>query len=259
MDLTQAFLEAAAQRVRTAGQIVRNYFGEKLPQIAKLEGFVTQADLETERYLIKELRHLLPEADILAEETASNLKTAEYCWVIDPLDGTTNFSRKLPYFAVSVALTRNCWPVLGIIYNPALDQLFYGAQGVGLYLDGTSLPQIDGPALNESLVGMSFSYQTFDNYHSLWLAAERVRLEVYSLRQFGSVALDLANLAAGRIDAAFFKELHWWDVAAGLCLAELAGAKISCFKGGKIDQKFSSCLVAGPKIHSQLVSLLKNY
>lgn len=259
MKLNKQFLEDVAGSVRTAGHIVANYFGKDLQQIAKSEGHATQADLETEQCLINKLTTLFPQAAVLAEESCNQAQQAEYCWVIDPLDGTTNFSRGLPYFAVSVALTKNNWPILGVIYNPVLDELFYGATGLGLYCNGKLLLPLVGRVMGQSLIGISFSYQTADDYKSLWLAAQAVRAQAYSVRQFGSAALDLAHLAAGRIDGVFFKSLHWWDVAAGLCLAEVAGAKISAFDGGKIAQKFDSCVVSAPTIHTQMVSLLKNY
>lgn len=256
-ELPENILNDVSGVVHSAGQIVNSYFGKKLQQVDKADGYATAADLESEKLLISGLSKILPQATFLAEESGKSAGDGEFCWVIDPLDGTTNFVQGLPYFCVSVALTKNSVPVLGVVYNPLSDELFAAQQGVGAFLNRAPISTSTRDDMKKCFFGVSFSYHTSDDYQRSWKAARLIRGKSFSMRHMGSAALDLAHVACGRLDGTFFEKLHWWDVAAGLCIANVAGAIATDFKGKSIDLGFDSCIVAPEKVHVKMLDLLK--
>lgn len=176
---------------------------------------VTSADMASEQYLIKELHALLPEASWFSEESLSPEIQSDYCWVIDPLDGTTNFAHGFPHFAVSVALTYKNIPHIGVIYDPLRNELFYAQKGKGAWLNGERM-QIPTQPLERKLLLVGTST-------NLWARGSKK----YAFRYTGSVALDCAYVACGRADGLFFVDLPWWDVAAGILLVQEAGGQVT--------------------------------
>lgn len=215
-------LEASTKRVmREAGDILLSFRDKNLTRTYKKDhGFATEADLASEAYLKKVLGDLLPEACFLAEESGSQ-GTGRYCWVIDPLDGTTNFAQGVPHFSISVALTHDNVPVLGMIYLPILDELFHAIQGGGAFLNDTQIHVRDVPP-SEVLLGTGLAYSGSIRKECC-KRVEHLEEYVYALRRMGSAAIDLAFVAAGRFHVSVHGGLAWWDVAAGSLLVQEAG------------------------------------
>lgn len=215
--------------VRQAGAIILSYYRKNLTHHTKQDGsFATEADLASEKFLIERLGVLIPGASFFAEESGVT-QGNDYCWVIDPLDGTTNFARCLPYFCVSVALTHKGQRLLGVVFNPLLDELFYAAQGYGAFLNGNRLQVHQEKKLARACIGFSLPYEK--KHTSLCNLVCQIEPRVYTCRVMGAAALDIAYCAAGRFDATIFDGLFWWDVAAASLLVEEASGVVSELNG----------------------------
>lgn len=239
-----------------AGQILLGYFDKKLTITEKDQsGFVTEADLASEKFLMSALGDLLPNAAFYAEESGKT-GNGDYRWVIDPLDGTTNFAHRLPYFCISVALTYQDKPILGAIYNPMLNDFFYAERGGGAILNGLPMRVREQQDLSRTVMAVGFPYAKNKQFMELLEGVQRILPETYALRYFGAVALDLAYVAAGRLDGAFFEGLGWWDVAAGIVLIEEAGGIATDFQGQQVGPNYVSFVAASGPMHEKILPLL---
>jgi len=221
---------------------------------------VTEADLNAERLLVEGIRQAFPQHAILAEEESSRAERAgdtegvvtreavlshPACWIIDPLDGTTNFAHSHPFFAVSMALVSNGSPVLGVVFAPKLDELFVARQGRGTTLNGAPVHVSQSTALKDAIFATGFPYRR-DELPDLENNVEhfnRFIREVRGFRRCGAAALDLAYIACGRYDVYFEAQLEAWDVAAGALLVREAGGTVTDQRGGE-DWLFGRNVVA---------------
>ena len=242
--------------IRKAGEIVLSYFQKKLTWSDKREnGFATQADFASEEFLIAELSNIMPEAAVFAEESGKQgSNNAEYCWVIDPLDGTTNFAYGLPYFGISVALTHKNVPVFGMIYVPLFNELFYAVQGQGAYLNGERIQVAQERPLDRSLLLVGFPYAKGQAFVSVLQNLEEISPRSFAFRHLGAIAVDQAYIACGRADGLFFEDLAWWDVAAGIILIKEAGGKVTTYKGNEVSPEYHTYVAANDKLHKRLLS-----
>lgn len=235
--------------IKKAGLLLLDYYGKQVSIHEKgpLQ-LVTQADLASEQLLKQELLSLLPGAAILSEEKASQEGNNEYCWVVDPLDGTNNFAHGIGYFCVSVALMHKNEIIQGAIYQPLLNELFYAERGGGSFLNGVSIKaasRVKSPML-------SFAYLEAKQYKHL---IDRVPF-AYTFRHLGAAALDMAYVACGRIDAMISQGLYWWDLAAGVLLVQEAGGKVADFTGRNVHKDSTSCIATTPQIYPLLATIL---
>jgi myo-inositol-1(or 4)-monophosphatase len=206
--------------------------------------FVSYVDKTAEKMIVEELSQLVPEAGFFAEEGTSTKRGEKYNWIIDPLDGTTNFIHGVPPFAVSIALAENDEIILGVIYEITLDECFYAWKGSKAYLNGKEIKVSDAATTKESLIATGFPYYEFsrlDGYMDLMLHFMKTS---HGVRRIGSAATDLAYVAAGRYDAFWEYSLHAWDVAAGIIIIKQAGGKVGDFSGG------NNCIFGGEIIAS---------
>lgn len=245
---------AVEQAVRESGRIILSYFNTALERHTKSDGsFATEADLASEKHLLEALKKIVPEAGFYAEESGiSNL--SEYMWVIDPLDGTTNFAQGIPYFCVSVALTYNDKCVLGAIYQPCTDEFFYAIKDSGATLNGCSLKVTEKQDFSQAVISCALSYKVD---HTLYNAVGVVEPEAYSVRIMGAAALDIAYCAAGRFDGVFFGGLSWWDIAAGSLLLEEAGGKAFTLDNQLLDSRSRSFIGGSELIFEKLMILIR--
>jgi myo-inositol-1(or 4)-monophosphatase len=243
--------------VREAGRILLSFWGTKLTHTFKgIYGFATEADLASEKYLIAALHKLFPQASICAEENGNyGSPSSDYQWVIDPLDGTTNFAHGLSHFCISVALCYQDRPIVGIIYNPMADELYYAQEGKGAFLNGQKLAVTEVKETREVLVACSLPYGSRKKFDTLKLI-EKVVQHGYGVRHYGAAALDLAYVAAGRFDGLVLVGLSWWDVAAGAVLISEAGGMITDFSGEPLSSDYSDCLAGGKSVFEGLKSIL---
>lgn len=243
--------------VREAGRILLSFRGTELAHTMKgALGFATEADFASEKYLIAQLKKLLPEASICAEESGqSGPHAVGYEWVIDPLDGTTNFAHGLPYFCVSVALCYEGRPIVGAIYQPITDEFYFAQEGGGAFLNGQKIAVSASKEIGKTLVACSLPYGARKKFDTLQLI-EKVVQYGYGVRHCGAAALDLAYVAAGRFDGLVLVGLSWWDVAAGAVLVTEAGGHIADFSGELLKPDFSDCMAGGTPVFEGLKSIL---
>ena len=223
--------------------------------------FVTEVDHKAEAIIIETLLGAYPGHGILAEESgrAHGAKDSEYVWIIDPLDGTTNFIHGFPVYAVSIALAFRGQVQQAVVYDPTRNDLFYASKGRGAFLNDKRLRVSKRTRLADSLIGTGFPFRKGDNFKRYLQMFEAVMQSCAGLRRPGSAALDLCYVAAGCTDGFFETGLSPWDIAAGSLLVTEAGGLIGNFTGDS-DFLYQREVVAGcPKVYGQLVTLLSPY
>jgi myo-inositol-1(or 4)-monophosphatase len=196
-----------------------------------LHDFVSHVDRETERILVDKLKALLPESGFIAEEGTGVLVDNGYNWIVDPLDGTTNFIHGLSPFAVSIALSKDNKILQGVVYEVSLDECFYSWVGAPAYLNGSIIKVSPIKKVDDSLVATGFPYYNYGRLEQYMKTMEYFMRHSHGLRRLGSAATDLAYVACGRFDAFYEYGLQPWDVAAGAFLVQQAGGKVSDFTG----------------------------
>ncbi len=227
-------IETAIAAVHNAGDVLMKHFGAiRQEQIDSKQtfDFVTFVDREAERILIEELHAAFPDHSFYAEES-QRAPAGGYRWIIDPLDGTTNYVHGVPHFAISVALEKEGQIILGLIYDPTRDEMFRAEIGRGAFLNDVpiSVSSIRDPAL--SLLGTGFPFKQKQNLGAYLASFQALFEQVSGIRRIGSAALDLAYVACGRFEGFWELGLSPWDVAAGSLLVQEAGGRISDFSGG---------------------------
>ncbi len=224
----------AMEVVKKAAAFVRDRHENRNELVIEEKGrqnFVTEVDLEAEKILVKGLSEVLPEAGFVAEEGTSTVKGESYQWVVDPIDGTTNFIHGVFPFAISVGLTKDDEVVAGIIYEFGLDEYFYAWKGGGAWLNGQAIRVSTVKSVDQSLIATGFPYTNFTYLEEFKQSLDFFMKHSHGLRRLGSAATDIAYVACGRYDGFYEYGLHPWDIAAGMILVEEAGGKISDFSG----------------------------
>lgn len=217
---------------------------------------VSYVDKEAERLLVDQLHVIFPEAGFITEEGTNTTQGEVYNWVIDPLDGTTNFVHGLPTFAVCIGLLEQDEVVLGVVYEVNRKETFYAYKGGGAFCNGTPLQVSAAPTLAASLISAGFPYNRLDLIDRYLRIKKSLMEKTHGLRQLGSAAVDLCYVAAGRTEAYFEYNLNSYDVAAGVILVQEAGGMVTDFGGGK-DYIFGRQLVAtNQSIHKELLEVI---
>jgi myo-inositol-1(or 4)-monophosphatase len=229
--MSKVYLQAAIDIAREAGAVLREEV-QRPPDIAYKGDFdlVTQADRRSEALIVSRLQTLFPEHAVAAEEGSGRETGSEYRWHVDPLDGTTNFAHGYPCFCVSMALAKGGDLLLGVVYNPIFEEMFWAARGEGAHFNGKRMQCSKIGELRKSLLCTGFpntKRHTLPNIHYYW----DFTLHSHGVRRDGSAALDLAYVAAGRFDGFWEFGLKPWDTAAGVVLVEEAGGKITDLDG----------------------------
>ncbi|HSH64300.1 MAG TPA: inositol monophosphatase family protein, partial [Bacteroidia bacterium] len=206
--------------------------------------FVSYVDKTAEKQLVEGLQLLLPEAGYIAEEGTSSKKGAVYNWIIDPLDGTTNFIHGLPCFSISIALMRDQIIIAGVVYEINLDECFYAWENGPAYLNENEIRVSTVKTLQNSLLATGFPYYDYGRMDEYLELFKYFMQHTHGLRRLGSAATDLAYVACGRFEGFYEYGLQPWDVAAGAFIVQQAGGTVTDFKGGK-DFIFGKELVAG--------------
>lgn len=257
-------LNVAIKAARAAGAIInRAALDVEAIRIAQkqVNDFVTEVDQASEQAIIETLLTAYPGHGILAEESGSaqGAKDSEFVWIIDPLDGTTNFIHGFPVYAVSIALCVRGKIEQAVVYDPSRNDLFTATRGRGAYLNDRRLRVSKRTRLQECLLATGFPFRPGDNFKHFLAMMGELMPRTAGLRRPGAAALDLAYVAAGFTDGFFETGLQPWDVAAGSLLVTEAGGLVGNLTGEAdfMDQK--ECLAANPKIYGQLVALLGKY
>jgi myo-inositol-1(or 4)-monophosphatase len=252
-------LELAIKAAREAGAMLKDLAGkaERIDRKAGEEtNLVTELDRRSEEMIIGRVKAEYPEHEVLAEESGRDSKKSEYRWIIDPIDGTTNFAHGLPIFAVSIGIEFQGTLVAGVVYDPTRDEMFTVEKGKGAFLNGDRISVSTTTRLIESVVATGFPYDIRSNSENI----EHFRnflFEARALRRLGSAAIDLCYVACGRLDGYWELSLNPWDMAAGVLLVEEAGGKFTDLDGrpGSIYSK--TVLTSNGRIHDQMVEVLR--
>lgn len=249
------YKKVAFTAAKVAGNIVSDFYGKKLR--ANVKGaagkdFVTKADLKSEQAIISIIRKHFPLHSILAEESGAHTQDSEYTWIIDPLDGTTNFFRNIPFFSVSIALAKKDRVILGLVYNPILNELFFAEKGVQAELNGKKIHVSDRKTLSVSILSQSFDYSNDkrkDNFKNI----KNIFFKVEGFRLYHSTELELCNVACGRTEGYMVSSSNPWDIAAGAFIVEQAGGKVTEFNGSKWSYERPRIVVTNRLIHAELL------
>ncbi|MBU2541644.1 MAG: inositol monophosphatase [Candidatus Omnitrophica bacterium] len=254
------FAKVAIEAARQAGKIHKKYFTKNIEIRTKSTSFdrVTIADIESEKKIVSLIRDYFLGHNFLAEENKYKRTDSEYTWIIDPLDGTNNFSHGLPIFCVSIALAKRDRIVLGVVYDVVHDELFFAQRNRGAYLNGKKISVTDADKLEEALLITGFYYdrgrQMIENLENI----KRFFLKnIVGLRRFGSAALDLCYIACGRASGFWEFILSPWDFAAGKLIVEEAGGKVTGRDGQGVNIEKSFIVASNGKIHKQMLEVLK--
>jgi myo-inositol-1(or 4)-monophosphatase len=218
-------------------------FSSDKVEVKSSNSFVSYVDKEAEQQIVKRLKELLPESGFIAEEGTETYIAPEYNWIVDPLDGTTNFIHNINCYAVSIALKRNDDIIIGVVYEINQDECFYAWEGSKAYLNGNEIHVSKHTALDQTLIATGFPYYDYERAQDYLKFLGFLMEKTRGIRRLGSAATDLAYVAAGRFDAFFEYGLNSWDVAAGALIVQQAGGVVNDFSRGS-DYVFGREIVA---------------
>lgn len=255
--MTATYLAVAAEAARRAGQLQRERLWTDHDIRYKGEiDLVTEVDQASEELIVAAIRAAFPDHDILAEEQARETGTSRYRWIVDPLDGTTNYAHGFPWFCVSIALEIDGEVTVGVVYHPVMDELFSAVKGEGAFVNGNPIHVSSRAPLKQCLLATGFPYDrtrdnenNFDNFYRFQFAARAVR-------RAGAAALDLACVAAGRLDGYWELKLKPWDVAAGSLLVTEAGGRVTTHDGAPFSVSEHRILASNGLIHDEMLRVL---
>lgn len=235
-----------------------NFDVDRIEHKDSTNNLVSYVDKEAEQMIVSELKKILPGAGFLAEEGTSSEGTNDYRWIIDPLDGTTNFTHGLPPYAISIGLAQNEKIILGIVYEITRKECFHTIKNTPAFCNNQEIKVAPTLNLTESLLATGFPYYHFDKQEE-YLSIIKTFLELtHGVRRLGSAATDLAYVACGRMDGFFEYNLNPWDVAAGSFLVKQAGGAVTDFKGGA-NFVFGGEICAAGAIQPQMLEIIKRH
>ncbi|MFA8449297.1 MAG: inositol monophosphatase [Bacteroidales bacterium] len=226
-------------------------------EIKGLHDLVTYVDKTAEDRLKKELSKILPEAGFVAEESPEEKRAEKYNWIVDPLDGTTNFIHKIPTFSISIALLDGEEVILGVVYEIIRDECFYSWKGAKAYMNETIINVTNTKKMDESLWGTGFPFRDFSRFDNYLEAFKYLIYNTRGVRRIGTAATDLAYVACGRFDGFFEYGLNPWDVSAGAFIVKQAGGKVSDFSGKSNFLFGKEIFASNPYLFDEFMEVLK--
>jgi myo-inositol-1(or 4)-monophosphatase len=249
----------ATDLARKAGALLKEKFTKKHKIHYKGEiNLVTEADKMSEDLIIGAIHRKFPDHGILSEESPAITGAGKLRWIIDPLDGTTNYAHGFPVFCVSIALEKEGKVILGVVYDPMREEMFVARHGKGAYLNGKKISVSPVKNISRSLLATGFPYDIRDSKNNNLDYFNSMAVNVQAIRRAGAAALDLAYLAAGRFDGFWELKLKPWDTAAGCLLVTEAGGVISDIAGKKWDLYSPDLLASNGLIHKQMIKVLRS-
>lgn len=255
-DEKQDFLGTAFRAAILAGELIRNNMGkisESDVDIKQASDFVTHVDRESEQIIIDTIRAQFPGHHFLTEESLKEDGSGEYRWIIDPLDGTTNYIHGYPVFSVSIALELNRDIIMGLIYDPLRGDIFTAEKGDGAFLNGQPVKISGVTDMANGLISTGFPFRKRELIDAYLMLFKNIFRRVSGVRRAGSAALDLAYVACGRCEGFFEIALSPWDMAAGSLLIKEAGGVVTDFGGGSDYLSTGNLVAASPSFHSEML------
>ncbi len=251
------YLQIAKETAKEAGEILKKNLGRK--NIVEYKGevnLVTSQDKLSQEFIYQKLSSYFSNHGFLAEEELEKRSKAEFRWIIDPLDGTTNYAHGFPVFCVSLALEYKKRIILGVIYNPMLNELFWAIEDKGAYLNNKKIQVSSTQELDKSLLATGFPYDLRESKENNIEHFNNFVVQAQAVRRCGSAALDLCYVACGRLDGFWELKLFPWDLAAGMLIVKEAGGYLSDFKNRKINIYTKEIVASNGLIHSQMIKVL---
>lgn len=261
MDLAK-ICEQVCTIAKEAGAYIRQEglnFNQLDVEVKSSNSFVSYVDKEAEKMIVNGLSEILPGAGFIAEEDTAQNNSHKATWIIDPLDGTTNFIHSIPCFAVSIALEIDKELVVGVVYEISNDECFYAFADGGAFLNGKQIFCSTQNQLSETLIATGFPYYDYSKHQNYLNFMGYLMVKTRGLRRLGSAATDLAYVAAGRFDAFFEYGLNPWDVAAGIVLVKEAGGIVTDFEGGPQALHGAEIVASNPNIYPNFIAGLQEH
>ena len=249
-------LDVAIEAVREAEKIITRYYGKTTFSFKPDKSLVTKADTESEEVIKRVLRKEFPNYPVLGEESGRTGGESDYLWVVDPLDGTTNYTFHNPFFDISVALTYKNDPILGVVSYPSQDELFYAEKRKGAFLNETKIEVSNQMQIENSILTFCHGRDK-DSVRRMIEAFSELKQINQKVRQLGAAALELCYVASGRVDAFFMTGMNPWDVAAGTVILREAGGLVTDFNGQNFNMQSEDILGTNGKIHKSLLDILQ--
>lgn len=243
---------------RKSGKILLKHYGKRLKiELKSINNLVTEADKKSEAYLVKKIRNRYPDHEILAEESgimpASKIPEERIRWIIDPLDGTTNFAHGFPFFSISIGIEKDNEIIGGIVYAPYFDELFHAGKYMGAYLNNKKIEVSATEKLADSLVATGFPGE---NREMNMPHFKHILHASQAMRRCGSAAIDLCYTACGRLDGFWELGLKPWDIAAGSLMIKEAGGRVTNLDGSPLELEGQNILATNGKIHKEMIETL---
>ncbi len=257
----QQICNQVIELAKIAGDFIRKEKGKinsENIETKSLHSYVTYVDKNAEKIIVDGLKKILPEAGFITEEETETVKSDKYNWIVDPLDGTTNFIHGLEPFSVSIALEEAGKIVIGVVYEVGKDECFYAYKDSPAYLNGKEIKVSTNKTLADSLIATGFPYYDFEQNKAILKSLEYFMEHTQGIRRFGSAATDLAYVACGRFDAFYEYSLNVWDVAAGAFIVEKAGGKVSDFNKGNNYLYGREMVAANNYVYNEFADIVKN-
>ena len=260
MDL-EKICSQVVELSRNTGEFIKgelNSFSQNHIEVKGVHNFVSYVDKSSEQQIVTSLSKLLPAAGFIAEEGTGKPSETGLNWVIDPLDGTTNFIHGLPPFAISIALMEGDEVILGVIHEISLNETFWAWRGSDAFLNGNKIRVTNINTVNDSLIATGFPYYDYDRIVPFFKTMEHFMRHSHGLRRLGSAATDLAYVACGRFEAFYEYSLQPWDVAAGALIVQQAGGTVSDFSGKKNYIFGKEIIATNSHIQSEFQEIVKS-
>ncbi|MBL7054357.1 inositol monophosphatase [Candidatus Woesearchaeota archaeon] len=250
--------QTAIKAAKVAGKVMLDNYGNigKISFKESKKSLLTQIDLKSEKAIIETIKKKFPGHNIISEESGTQNQNSEYSWIIDPIDGTTNYAQNIPNFCVSIALAKNKKVILGVVYEPLRKELFFAEKGKGAFLNKKKIKVSDKKNMDDAIFGFSIPSETQVSVNTLHRIAEIFPL-VRGIRNSGSAALNLCSVACGRYDSYFSKFINSWDVAAGFLIVEEAGGQVTDLKNKLWDISKKQIAASNKKLHDKVLNLLR--
>ncbi len=262
IEETDEILETSKKAAKVGAEILSQGFGRLNQKQIALKGmgdYVTEIDRSSEEAIIKVIKGKFPDHVIHAEESGRENRESKYCWLIDPLDGTANYVQGIPIFGISIALVKGEETLVGLVYYPERDEMFWAVKEKGAFLNGRKIHVSTKKDMARSMLASGFPWRSKD-YLDPYLASFReLFLSAAGVRRMGSAAIDLAYTACGRFDGFWEMKLKPWDISAGILLVEEAGGVVTDFKGGKGYIESGNVVAGNPFIHGKILDMIRPY
>jgi myo-inositol-1(or 4)-monophosphatase len=258
----QKITHSVVEIAKNAGAFIREQrktFSTDKIEFKGVNDMVSYVDKTAEEMIVAALKELIPDAGFITEEKTISKIGEKYNWIIDPLDGTTNFIHGLPVYSVSIALQEHEELVIGVVYEVNMDECFYAWRGSLAYVNGKEIKVSKSPTIADSLLATGFPYFDFTKQPAYIALFTELMKSCHGLRRLGSAAVDLAYTAAGRFDGYYEYNLNPWDVAAGIVIVRQAGGDVVNFKGGMECLKSRELLATNGKITKEILKVIQKH